>query len=244
MLDLSILTIVYIALAAFFVGFSKTSVGGAGVIYVLLMALAFPGKASVGILLPMLIVGDIIAVIYYKRDCDWKIILKMFPLTALGVVLGYFIVDILSQEVFNVALGIVILIMLVLGHFLEDRTLAKSSNKLVSNFVGLLAGMSSMLANAAGPLVSVYFLQLKLSKLVFVGTASWYFLLLNLFKIPFSTNLGLINWDTLTLNLLYVPLILLGAYVGVKFLREIDMKFFTLLVKIASLLVSIKLILF
>ncbi|NQY92775.1 MAG: sulfite exporter TauE/SafE family protein [Campylobacteraceae bacterium] len=243
-MDLSILTIAYISLAAFFVGFSKTSVGGAGVIAVLLMALAFPGKASVGILLPMLIVGDIIAVIYYKRNCDWKIILKMFPLTALGVIIGYFVVDVLSQEVFNIALGLVILTMLVIGHFLEDKTLASSSNKIVSNFVGLLAGMSSMLANAAGPLVSVYFLQLKLPKLIFVGTASWYFLLINVFKIPFSSNLGLITWETLTLNLLYVPIILLGAYVGVRFLRKIDMRFFTLLVKIASLLVSVKLIFF
>jgi len=243
-LDLSITVIFYIVLAAFFVGFSKTSVGGVGVISVLSMALAYPGKESVGILLPMLIVGDIIAVIYYKRDCDWKIIIKMFPLTACGVILGYFVVDVLSQELFNIVLGIVILFMLVLGQFLENRSLPSSSNKVFRRFVGLLAGMSSMLANAAGPLVSVYFLQLKLPKLVFVGTASWYFLLLNLFKIPFSSNLGLITWETLTMNLLSVPIIFLGAYIGVKFLRKINMNFFTTLVKIASLLVSVKLIFF
>jgi uncharacterized membrane protein YfcA len=71
-------------MAALLVGFTKTSVGGVGILAVLLMALAIPGKASPGVLLPMLIVADIFAVIYYRRHCNWGILLKLFPMTAVG----------------------------------------------------------------------------------------------------------------------------------------------------------------
>ena len=115
MLNLGSPELFYLLLAAAIVGFTKTSVGGVGILAVLLMALAFPGKASPGILLPMLILADIMAVIYYRRECQWHIIWKLMPLTLVGVVSGYFIVDLLPAGVFEKVIGYVILAMLFLN---------------------------------------------------------------------------------------------------------------------------------
>ncbi len=243
-MELHYIALMYLFVSAFIVGFSKTSVGGLGIIVVLLMALVFPGKESVGLLLPMLVVADLIAVIIYKKHCDWTIILKIFPLTGIGVLIGYFIIDLISQDVFNVALGLVILSMLILGQILEWKKFEVSENKYLTIIIGLMAGIATMIANAAGPLLAIYFLQLALPKEKFVGTRSWYFLLLNVFKIPFSVNLGLITYDSLHLNLISLPLIIFGAYIGVKFLAIIDMSTFAWLIKIASFIACVKLILF
>jgi len=243
-MELSNIEIIYLATAAYIVGFSKTSVGGLGIIVVLLMAEAFPGKESVGILLPMLVVGDLIAVIVYKKNCDWQIIARIFPLTVIGVVIGYFIIDLIPEKLFNIALGLVILSMLVLGQIIEGKKIVASNNRYMVIFIGILAGIATMLANAAGPLLAMYFLQLALPKKAFVGTRAWFFLFLNIFKIPFSVNLGLITWDTLTLNFFSLPLIIIGAYIGIKFLVKIDMSIFSILIKIASFVVCLKLIFF
>jgi uncharacterized protein len=243
-MDLSLVSWIYFLISALIVGFSKTSVGGLGIIVVLTMALAFPAKESVGVLLPMLVAADIIAVIFYKRDCNWKIIFKIFPLTALGVVLGYFILDKISKDIFEVVLGVIILSMLVLSTIIEKKNLDFSDSKLFAIPIGILAGIATMLANAAGPLMAIYFLQLGLPKKDFVGTRSWFFLLLNVFKLPFSANLGLISFHTLSLNLLSIPIIVLGAFLGVKFLKKIDMNIFSWLIKISAFFVSIKLIFF
>ncbi len=232
--------------SAFLVGFSKTSVGGLGIIVVLLMALVFPGKSSPGVLLPMLVVADVFAVIFYRHDCQWKIIMKIFPLTAFGVVIGYFIVDMISQEVFHFTLGFIILSMLGLGILLEKIHVPSFQNPICNTIftiiIGTLAGIATMLANAAGPLLAIYFLQLGLPKTTFVGTRSWYFLLLNLYKVPFSANLGLITWESLKWNLICLPVILLGAFAGLQFLKKINMVVFKWLIRGAALIVSMKLI--
>ncbi len=241
-MELSLVSMGLLFISALLVGFSKASVGGLGIIMVLLMALAFPGKSSAGVLLPMLIFGDLLAVIFYRRDCQWKTVMKIFPLTAIGVIIGYFIVDMISQETFNVMLGVVILFMLGLGVIIEKNPLHPSQNMIFTIFIGILSGIATMFANAAGPLLAIYFLQLGLPKKAFVGTRSWYFLLLNLYKVPFSANLGLITWESLKLNLLCTPLILLGALIGARFLKKINMGTFKWLIRAAALVVSVKLI--
>ena len=243
-MELSYLVLFYLFLSSFLAGFSKTSVGGLGIIVVLLMALAFDAKTSVGILLPMLIVADAFAVFYYKKDCDYALLKKIFPTTALGVVLGYFIMDNLDKDIFEKTLGFVILLMLLLGAYLENKTIKPYQNNIILIVVGLGAGIATMLANAAGPLLAIYFLQLGLNKNTFVGTRSMYFLILNLFKLPFSAGLGLITLETLTLNMYFIPVIVLGAYFGIKFLKMINMSIFKTLIRFASVIVALKFLLF
>ncbi len=244
MFELSTITLIYFAVAAFIVGFTKTSVGGMGILAVLLMALAFPGKASPGILLPMLIIADIFAVIYYRRSCQWNVIIKIFPLTAIGVFIGYFLVDIIAQDVFEKSLGILILAMLTLSFVLEKYGNRLSNSKIFIGITGIAAGIATMMGNAAGPIFGIYLLQMGLPKKQFVGTRSWFFLLINIFKLPFSANLGLISFETLKLNAISIPIISLGAYCGYAFLKMINLDTFKWLIRIAVLIAAIRLILF
>ena len=239
-MDISTLQYFYIFVAAFLVGFTKTSVGGVGILAVLLMALAIPGKASPGVLLPMLIVADIFAVIYYRRHCDWGILLKLFPLTAVGVVIGYLSVDLVPTEVFEKVIGGTILFMLVFEMLVPQKTRTSA----LTAFVGVFAGISTMVANAAGPVFGVYLLQMGLPKQQFVGTRSWFFLIVNIFKIPFSANLGLITVETLKLDLMFVPVLFLGAYLGYKVLGMLNMAAFKWLIRAAVLISATKLLFF
>jgi len=228
-------------MAAFLVGFTKTSVGGVGILAVLLMALAITGKGSPGVLLPMLVVADVFAVIYFRRHCNWGILLKLFPLAAVGVVLGYFAVDIVSVEVFEKVIGFTILFMLGFELLVPQR---QNAPIFLTVLVGILAGFATMVANAAGPIFGVYLLQMGLPKKEFVGTRSWYFLIINVFKIPFSANLGLITVETLKLDLMFVPVIFVGAYLGYKFLGMLNMAAFKWLIRAAVLVSATKLLLF
>lgn len=231
-----------IGLAALIVGFTKTSVGGVGILAILLMAIAIPGKGSPGVLLPMLLLGDIFAVIYYHRECKWHILFKIFPLTAVGIAIGYFSVNAIPSEVFEKVLGVIILIMLGLEIGLSYRNKTIQGGLIVTSIIGILAGIATMIANAAGPIFGVYLLQMGLTKEEFVGTRSWFFLIVNTFKLPFSAGLGLITADTLLLDLMFVPVILLGAYIGFRVLTFIDLKLFKRFIRVAVLVAAVRLI--
>lgn len=243
-MDLSFVALACVTLTALLVGFSKTSVGGIGILAAFLMAIAFPGKASPGVLLPMLIVADIFAVIYYRRDCDWTILIRILPMTAVGIFIGYLIVDIIPFEVFEKVIGVIVLAMVVMGLVLENQKKIFESSGIWTYLVGVIAGIVTMIANAAGPVFGVYLLQMGLNKKSFVGTRSWYFLLLNIFKVPFSVNLGLITTDTLLLNVMFIPVIFIGALLGAKFLKMINLTAFKWLIRITALIAATKLILF
>lgn len=240
-MDISTLSYVYIFLAALLVGFTKTSVGGVGILAVVLMALAIPGKGSPGVLLPMLIVADIFAVFYYRRHCNWSILLKLFPLTAIGVIIGYFTVDVIPVEVFENVIGATILFMVMFEPIAPKR---ENAPYWLTAFVGIFAGISTMVANAAGPIFGIYLLQMGLPKKEFVGTRSYYFLLINAFKVPFSANLGLITLDTLKLDLMFVPVLFVGAWLGYKFLGVLNMNAFKWLIRAAVLVTAVRLLLF
>lgn len=244
MFDLTTLQIFYLILAAAIVGFTKTSVGGVGILAVLLLALVFPGKASPGVLLPMLIVADIMAVVYYRRDCQWPIILRLLPMTVAGVIAGYFIVDLAPAEIFEKIIGSIILALLAFNLALEYTKKKPGGGKIFTGIVGIIAGAASMIANAAGPIFGIFLLQMGLNKQEFVGTRSWFFLTLNLIKLPFFLKLGLITQSSLTLNALLIPVILLGAFIGVKILKMINLAIFKWLIRAAVIVAAIRLIAF
>ena len=242
-MDISTLHYFYIGLAAFLVGFTKTSVGGVGILAVLLMALAIPGKASPGVLLPMLIAADIMAVIYYRRSCQWSILLKLVPLTLVGLVLGYAILRLAPDTNFERVIGWTILAMLVLDLAMNESVRAHMQGRVMTGITGVLAGAASMVANAAGPIFGIYLLQMGLTKSEFVGTRSWFFLVLNIAKLPLSAQLGLITIPSLTLNLMYLPVILIGAVAGYKLLKHINIDLFKWLIRIAAMVAALRLIL-
>jgi len=242
-MDLIPLHYVYIGVAAFLVGFTKTSVGGVGILAVLLMALAIPGKASPGVLLPMLIAADLMAVLYYRRSCQWHILLKLLPLTLVGVGIGFLVLYLVPDSNFERIIGWTILAMLALDILMTDAVRKHMRGRVMTGIAGALAGAASMIANAAGPIFGVYLLQMGLTKSEFIGTRSWFFLVINIVKLPFAVQLGLITGPSLTLNLFYLPVILIGAVTGYKILEYININLFKWLIRIAALMAALRLIL-
>jgi len=242
--DLNTAQLAYIALAAFLVGFTKTSVGGVGILAVLLMALAIPGKASPGVLLPMLIAADIMAVYYFRRACQWPILIRLLPHVAVGLGLGYLILRLAPDFNFEKIIGATILVMLALDLGLSQSARHHIRGRVMTALTGAVAGAASMVANAAGPVFGIYLLQMGLNKAQFVGTRSWFFLVINVAKLPLAANLGLVTTQSLTLNLIYLPVILIGAVLGYRFLGYINVSLFKTLIRIAALVAAIRLILF
>ncbi len=243
-MDLGLLSYFYIGAAAFLVGFTKTSIGGVGILAVLLVALAVPGKASPGLLLPMLIAADIMAVIYYRRACQWHLLVRLLPMAMIGVVLGAVILWLLPEANFEHVIGWIILSMLGLDLGLSESVKRHARGWAVTFVTGIIAGASSMIANAAGPVFGVYLLQFGLRKSEFVGTRSWYFLLMNMAKVPFAVFLGIITPSSLSVNAMYLPVIVLGAILGRAFLKYINLAVFKGLIRVAVMISAIRLIFF
>ncbi len=235
-----------IAVSAFVIGLSKTGLPGGGVLAIPLAAMAIPAKASTGLILPMLIMGDVFAVLYYRRHADWGRLGSLLPWAALGIVAGYFILGFLSDAQLRPVIGVVILAMLLMNRWKAMRSASEAppapTNVFFAPSMGTLGGAVTMMANAAGPVVSLYLLAMRLPKAVFVGTAAWFFMIVNLFKVPFSAHLGLINAHSLAMNALMFPLVALGAYCGIRLLKRIPEALFNRLVLILAAIAAIKLL--
>jgi uncharacterized protein len=241
-MDYGPLPLACLAISSLLIGFSKVSVGGLVILAIPLMAIGFPGKDSTGVILPLMVLADLLAVIAYRRDCNWSVIARFFPITAVGVVIGSLIMDSIPDNVFNVVLGMIIVVMFVMGVVTEQMKMQMTKSWSYTIFVGLLVGVATMMANAAGPLLGIFFLQLGLNKAAFVGTRSWYFLLLNSFKIPFSFSMGLITPGSLALNAAFIPLLLLGAWIGIKVVRLVDETVFKRCIQTAAIIAAMHII--
>lgn len=234
------------AAAAFLVGLSKTGITGLGIFAVVIFASILPARESVGVLLVVLLAGDLVAVTVYRREAHWGHLLRLFPWAAVGVVVGALAAGRLADNLMRVLIGAIVVILAILQALRSLRPAASPELPLprwASPVAGLLAGFTTMVANAAGPLMVVYLLASGLPKLVFVGTAAWFFLVLNLFKVPFSYGLGLITADSLGLSLRLGLFAALGALLGRRLIRDIDQRTFELIALALSLVAGIRLLL-
>ena len=224
-------------LCAVLIGISKTGLPGVGILIVPLMASILPAKASTGVILPMLIFADIFAVAYYKRHAVWPHIAKLLPWALLGILIGWYCMDKITDRQLKPIMGAIVLAMLAL-HLVRlritDHNTPIPNQWYFAAFLGLLAGITTMMANAAGPIMIIYLLAMRLDKNEFMGTGAWYFLILNCIKVPFSYQLGLITPGSLTFNLMLFPLIVVGVIAGIFFLKKIPQKAFNLLVQLLT----------
>ncbi|WP_421978712.1 sulfite exporter TauE/SafE family protein [Roseivirga seohaensis] len=214
--------------AAFVLGLSKSGIKGISIIIVALMAFVFDAKASTGILLPMLLVGDIFAVIYYNRHAQWKYLFRLLPFMMLGVIFGTYMGNSMDEDSFRKSMAIIIFISVVVM-FWWDRRKSKAVPQHISfaGLMGLTAGFTTMVGNLAGSFSNIFFLAMRLPKDAFIGTTAWLFLIINLFKIPFHVfSWGTITWETLKINLVVIPAILLGLFIGVRLLKKVNDKLF------------------
>ena len=216
-------------LGAFCIGFSKAGFSGASLVNVLIMASLFDEKASTGVVLPMLICGDIFSVIAYHQHAKWTTIRRMLPPTLIGIVAGWGLMHWMSSKAYGPVIGWIVLLLAALQAWRRWRPGAFEHiphSKPFAWSMGGACGFTTMVANAAGPVMTLYFLALATPKYELVGTMAWFFFIVNCLKVPFSVNLGLIGSASLAFNLCLLPAVALGIFAGRKLINVVSQNLF------------------
>lgn len=256
-----------LAAASTLVGFSKTAVSGANTISLAVFAAVLPARESTGVLLPILIVGDLLAVRVYRRHAHWPTLLRLFPAVAVGVVAGALFLLWADDAAVRTSIGAILLFMT--GVTLWRRRIAEKTTgtgeqetgteagtgpaaadeaatgagRTAARGYGVLGGFTTMVANAGGPVMSLYLLSAGFRKLGFLGTSAWFFLILNVSKVPFSVGLGLIDARSLLLDACLLLFVLPGAYLGRVCVDRINQKVFDRIVIGATVIGGLQLLL-
>ena len=222
------------------IGLSKAGIKGIDMMNVTIMAMVFGGKASTGVILPLLCFADILAVFYYKRHVQWHYFKRLIPPMLIGVIVGAWWGKDIDERVFKKIMAIIILLTVVLMFWMEKRKSQKvPTTYFFSNSMGFIAGFTTMLGNLAGAFSNIYFLALKLSKNDFIGTAAWVFFTINLIKVPFQFFIWKnINVETLTIDIFLIPSLIVGFTFGIKLVGKIDEIFFRKLIMTLTLIGS------
>ena len=243
--DLTPLQWLLAIIAALGIGVSKSGFSGVGLLHVIIFAFIFGVRDSTGVVLPMLIVGDIFAVLAFRAHARWDYIIRILPPAATGVVIGTLLMRRLEEAQFKPLVGVVILTLITLQivRMVRPKLYEHVPHQVwFAWLIGILAGITTMLANAAGPIMALFLLAVALPKLELVGTSAWFFLIVNCFKIPFSMSLGLIHADTLALNAILAPVIIVGLFSGRGLVSRIPQKWFDGLLLAFALLAALRLI--
>ncbi len=224
--QISIASWVMAGTAVFLMGVSKAGLKGMSIFNVTLMALAFGSRASTGLIVPLLIVGDIFAVIYYNRHTQWKYILRFLPWMILGIFIGVLIGKDLPEREFKWGMVTVIFISLGLLYSWDQRKSEHvPTHWLFAGSMGIMAGICTMIGNLAGAFTNIFFLGMRLPKNEFVGTAAWLFFITNTFKLPFHIFVWkTVTMESLMINLRLLPAILVGLFLGVVIVKKINEK--------------------
>jgi len=240
-----------LAAAALLVGFSKTAVSGANTVSLAIFAAVLPARASTGVLLPVLIAGDMLAVLAYRRHAHWPTLWKLFPAVAAGVVVGTVFLLWADDGTVRTSIGAILLLMTGVtvwrrrsaGTETEPESVATRTGRIKARSYGVLGGFTTMVANAGGPVMSMYLLSAGFRKLGFLGTSAFFFLIVNVSKVPFSVGLGLIDSRSLLLDAALVAFVLPGALIGKWAVDRIDQQLFERLVIAATVLGGAQLLL-
>tara|TARA_R110002096_G_scaffold250181_9_gene442639 strand:+ start:1584 stop:2336 length:753 start_codon:yes stop_codon:yes gene_type:complete len=245
--DATEITIALACAGALCLGISKTGFPGLAIVNVLIVAELFGAKSSVGIILPMLVVCDIIVLPLFWKHATWKMIWPLVPVTFVAIVGAWFLLDAIDDLTARRVIGVIILVMLLLQlirefkkEFLQDLP----DSPIFRWLSCLMIGVSTMLANAAGPVYSIYALVHKMPKMQFLGIGARFFLLVNLFKIPFLGQLELINPESIKLNLILLPALVVGILLGRKIIHYVPQRIFEILLYGFSAIAGVRMLFF
>ncbi|MFE0514307.1 sulfite exporter TauE/SafE family protein [Streptomyces sp. NPDC058964] len=240
-----------LAFAALLVGFSKTAVSGANTVSLAIFAAVLPARASTGVLLPVLIVGDLLAVATYRRHAHWPTLWRLFPAVAAGVVIGTLFLVWADDGAVRTSIGAILLLMAAVTVWRRRRAdadeepapVAGRTGRMKARSYGVLGGFTTMVANAGGPVMSLYLLSAGFRKLGFLGTSAFFFLIVNVSKLPFSAGLGLIDGRSLLLDAALAVFVVPGALFGKWAVSRINQRLFEQLVIAATVVGGVQLLL-
>lgn len=218
---------VLLGIAAATIGISKTALPGGSILAIALFAAVLPARTSTAAMLLLLIVGDVFALIAYRRHAHWPTLLRLAPAVVLGLLAGFAFLALTGDGAVRRAIGVILLLMIAVTLWRRSRPAkAASSGVLVSTSYGALGGFTTMVANAGGPVMSMYFLATRTPVQVFLGTSAWFFAIVNLVKVPFLAGLGLFGWHVLLMDLVLAPLVVAGALLGLRLARRMPQQLF------------------
>ncbi|WP_314426079.1 sulfite exporter TauE/SafE family protein [uncultured Microbacterium sp.] len=230
MIDLAPLAWAALALAAITIGISKTALPGGSILAIALFATVLPARTSTAAMLLLLIVGDVFALITYRRHAHWPTLLRLAPAVVAGLLVGFAFLALAGDGIVRRAIGVILLIMIAVTlwrRWRQNRAAAhEPGGLLLSGVYGTLDGFTTMVANAGGPVMSMYFLATRTPVQVFLGTSAWFFAIINLLKIPFLAGLGLFEGQVLLMDAVLAPLVVLGALAGIRLAKRMDQVLF------------------
>ncbi|SRR5690606_1480187 len=231
-------------MCAMLIGMSKTGIQNIGTLAVPLFAILFGAKYSTGIVLILLCMADLVAVIYYRKSFLWNEIKKLLPLALIGLIVALLWGNYVDDKVFKIMIGLCILVGMTIMIWLE-RTSKEQQDKFVQQrwyapVFGFILGFSTMIGNAAGPALSVYMLSKRLNKISFAATSAWFIMMLNFTKIPLQLFVWHnLSWQGFYLNLMAIPFILLGGFIGIKIIKILPEQQFRYLIMVLVIVSSI-----
>ncbi|MBO0981558.1 sulfite exporter TauE/SafE family protein [Microbacterium sp. SD291] len=236
MLELSAWAWIALGLAAVITGISKSAIPGGSTLAVVLFAAVLPARTSTAAMLLLFIVGDVFALIAYRRHAHWPTLLRLAPAVIAGLLVGFAFLALADDAIVRRAVGAILLLMIAVTLWRRwrqnraDAVAPALGGILLSASYGTLGGFTTMVANAGGPVMAMYFLATRTPVQVFLGTSAWFFAIINLVKVPFLTGLGLITPEVLLMDLALAPLVVAGALVGLRIARRIPQQLFDRLV--------------
>ncbi len=237
--------LIVLIIAAMLIGINKTAIPGLGVLPVVMLTLVFETRMSTGVQLGMLALADIVAVAYYRKQADWKVLWRLFPWALAGIALGSVILRYIPTDgaIMKRTIGGIVLTLMVLSILRKKLAPKKIPSGIGwSGFYGILLGSTTQLANAAGPISSLYLLAMKLPKETYMGTCAWFFLILNWLKLPIFALEGRVTLDSVKLDLCMLPCIIFGGFLGIVLLRKMPQKIFEYIIQTLVVIASVRLL--
>ena len=228
MIELTALTWGVLITGALLVGVAKTALPGLATFVAAMFAAVLPARESTAVLLVLLMTGDLVAIWVYRRDADFRTLLRLAPPVIAGLVLGATFLAWADNTTMRRTIGVILLALTALTLWSMRRGLNYAAQGVPARIgYGALGGFTTMAANAGGPVMTLYFLAARFDMIRFLGTQAWFFFLINVAKLPFSLGLGLLGGEMLVPLLVLAPVVLLGTWLGRVMIRRIDETWFT-----------------
>ena len=234
-----------LCVAALIIGVSKTAVPGAGTVAVAIFAAVLPGQAVDGDHPASADRRRLFAVMAYRRHTNWRALLGLAPAVIAGILLGVLFLAFADDAWVKRTIGVILLAVIAITLFrrrMGAQVVEGGPHRVAAATYGTLGGFTTMVANAAGPVMSMYFLAARFPVKEFLGTAAWFFAIVNLSKVPFSIGLGLITVPGLLLDLVLVPAVVVGALAGRWLAGRLDQALFERLVIIFTVVGAVYLL--
>lgn len=238
-----------LAVAAVTIGISKTALPGGSILAIALFAAVLPARTSTAATLLLLMVGDLFALTAYRRHAHWPTLLRLAPAVIAGLLVGFAFLALAGDGVVRRAIGVILLLMIAVTlwrrwrHSRADTAAPPSSGIILAGAYGTLGGFTTMVANAGGPVMSMYFLATRTPVQVFLGTSAWFFAIINVIKVPFLAGLGLFETPVLLMDAVLAPLVVVGALLGLRVARRMNQRVFDRIVIALTILGAVYLLL-